>query len=363
MVCKACKKTIEGDSIFCRFCGERQTKQKKKEISVPRPTQNASGDWTAQLMVNGKRYRVTGSTQEEYRTKARALKLGLLRAEKEPDKRTLRQIVRAYIDSTSNTLSPATIRGYETILRTRFQSSLDSPVDKLDFQRMVNAEAKAVAPKTVVNAWALMSVSLAAAGLEVPKIKKPSVPESDEDWLDFDQIKLFLKEIYGQPVELAALLALHGLRRSELLDLDVSQITEDGIVIRGATVFDKDGNLVHKDTNKNKSSRRTVPIMIPRILELLPDTGKAVTLHPSSIRRGIDAACLRAGVPVCSVHDLRRSFASLAFHLGWDAQTTMQVGGWSDLQTVNAVYRKLAAKDKNRDIKRMASFYSKVQIT
>ena len=358
MICKSCKREIENDSIFCRFCGERQIRQKKKEISVPKPTQAASGEWFAQIMIDGKRHRIKGATPEEYVAKARAFKLGLLENRKEVDRRSLHQIVHAYIDSNTHTLSPATIRGYETICRTRFKKYMDKPVGRIDFQTMINEEAAIVAPKTVVNAWALISVSLESAGIDVPKVNKPSVPVTDEDYLDFEQIKLFMKEIYGRSAELAALLALHGLRLSELLDLEVSQITGKGIVIKGATVFDKDGQLVHKDTNKNKTSRRIVPIMIPRLLELLPSDGKAVTIHPSSIRRGIIAACLRAGLPVCSVHDLRRSFASLAFHLGWDAQTTMQLGGWANLQTVNEVYRKLATLDKNRDVEKMQAFYS-----
>ena len=358
MLCKACKRDVPNESIFCLHCGVKlvRTREKKKELSVPKPTQAASGEWYAQIMIDGRRHRVKGATPEEYTAKARALKAGLI-SDSGSDNRKLSQVVRSYIDNNTSTLSPSTIRGYEIIYRNRFKAYMDRPVGKIDFQRMVNDEAKILSAKTVVNSWALISVSLDAAGLEVPKIKKPAVAATDEDWLDFNQIKLFLKEIHGQPVELAALLALHGLRLSELLDLDATQITDKGIAIRGATVFDTNGKLVHKDTNKNKTSRRTVPIMMPRVLELCPKSGKAVTNHPSSIMRGIKSACRRAGLPICSAHDLRRSFASLAFHLGWDAQTTQQLGGWSNLQTVNEVYRKLAEQDKNKDVKKMQAFY------
>ena len=361
MKCKFCKREIPEESIFCNHCGERQIKsrEKKKEISVPKPRQLPSGTFFAQITVDGQRHSVSAATEAEYYAKARALKSGLLDIKSAQPKDTLRQLLRNYIDSNTNTLSPSTIRGYEIIYRNRFKDYMDKPWAKIDFQRMVNSEAKIAAPKTVVNAWGLVSAALTAAGENPPKIKKPTVPPSDEDWLDFEQIKKFVAAIHGKPVELAALLALHGLRLSELLDLDVSQITDKGIAIKGATVFDKDGKLIHKDTNKNKTSRRTVPIMMPRVLELLPDSGKAVTNHPSSILRGIKSTCKSAGLPVCSAHDLRRSFTSLAFHLGWDAQTTQQLGGWSNLQTVNDVYRKLADKDKNSDVRKMKAFYLK----
>ena len=53
MVCKVCKREIENDSIYCRFCGERHVKSKKKnkiEVNVPKPKQRASGNWYAQIM-------------------------------------------------------------------------------------------------------------------------------------------------------------------------------------------------------------------------------------------------------------------------------------------------------------------------
>ena len=272
-------------------------------------------------------------------------------------------IIRNYIDSNTYTLSPSTIRGYEIIFRNRFQGYMGKPWESIDFQKMVNAEARIASPKTVINAWGLVSAALTAAGETPPKIKKPAVPPSDEDWLDFEQIKLFIDAVRDKPVELAALLALHGLRRSELLDLTVDQFKSNGIYLRGATVFNADNKMVHKATNKNATSTRVVPILMPRILELLPESGKAVTQHPSAIYRGITNACKAAGVPVCSVHDLRRSFASLAYHLGWNEQTTQQVGGWADLQTVSKVYRKLAERDKREDVAKMQEFYNDIFTT
>lgn len=324
---------------------------------MPKPRRLPSGTFFAQLTVDGQRHSISAATEAEYYAKARALKSGLLDVKKAQPKDTLRQLLRDYIDSNTNTLSPSTIRGYEIIYRNRFKDYMDKPWAKIDFQRMVNSEAKIVAPKTVVNSWGLVAAALTAAGETPPKIKKPAVPPSDEDWLDYEQIKLFISAVRDKPVELAALLALHGLRTSEFLDLTVEQITTAGIQIRGATVPDKDNKFVHKDTNKTALSRRTVPLMIPRVLEILPKSGKAVQLHPSTIRRALEEVCTAAKLPVCTPHDLRRSFASLAFHLGWDAQTTQQLGGWSNMQTVNNVYRKLASQDKTRDVQKMQDFY------
>lgn len=360
MKCKACKREIPDESIFCLHCGEKvvRSRERKKEISVPKPRQLASGTWFGQLEYKGRRSSVSAPTEAEWYTKARAVKLGLVEAEKKRAGTSLRTLVRNYIDSNSNTLSPATIRGYEIIYRNRFPAYMDKDALSINYQAMINAEAASVAAKTVANAWGLIRPALEAAKLPVPSVNLPAAPKKDEDFLDYTQIKTFLDAVKDQPVEPAALLALHGLRTSELLDLDVGQITKDGIRIQGATVPDKNNKFVHKDTNKNRSSRRTVPILIPRLLEILPATGKAVVLHPSTIRTHIEKVCRGAKLPVCSPHDLRRSFASLAYHLKWDELTTTRIGGWSNVQTVNKIYRKLAEKDQNADVERMKDFYA-----
>lgn len=359
MKCKSCKREIDDDSFFCKWCGREvaRGRKKKEEVSVPKPRQFKSGEWFAQVMVDGERYPVKAATEAEYYIKARALKQGLIEGQKKKSGTTLRKVIRSYIDSTDSVLSPATIRGYEIIYRNRFDAYMDKDIQSINWQQMVSEEAKTVSPKTAVNAWGLVAAALKAKNIDVPKVHTPKVPKSDEGWLNFEEIGIFLKHLEGDSVECAALLALHGLRTSEFLDLDVSQISEKGIVIRGASVPDKDNNLVHKDTNKTEASRRTVPVMIPRLLEVLPEGGKAVTLSAMSIRRGLERVCSKAQLPVVTPHDLRRSFTSLAFHLGWNAQTTMQVGGWSNMQTVNEVYRKLADADRKADVVKMQNYY------
>lgn len=360
MTCKNCKRVIDDDSFFCKWCGKEviRGRKRKDEISVPKPRQLKNGEYAKQVMFKGQVEYIRGRTEAEYYAKARAWKSGLLQASRPSQKMTLREAMRQYIDSNDGALSPGTIRGYEIIYKHRFPDFRDLPVDKIDYQKMVSTEAKRLAPKTVVNAWGLVEPSLKAIKFPVPDVNLPQVPESDEDWLDFEQIAVFVKAIHGSEAELAALLALHGLRLSEILGLDVKSVGSEFILVRGAIVYDKNNKKVHKDTNKTKLSSREVPVIIPRVLELLPESGAAVTVSESTINRRIKAVCRENGLPECSVHDLRRSFCSLAFRLKWNSQTTMRVGGWSNLQTVEKVYRKLAAREKNEDIERMQLFYA-----
>ena len=106
MVCKNCKREIDDDSIFCKWCGERQIRERKKkgEVKVPKPRQLADGRWFAQVMIDGERHNVYGNTIAEYETNARALKQGLIKAGKRPDDITVAQAIDKYLDSKKNRL-------------------------------------------------------------------------------------------------------------------------------------------------------------------------------------------------------------------------------------------------------------------
>lgn len=362
MKCKSCKNKIPDGSIFCMYCGEKQIKgrQEKKEIPVPKPKQLPSGTWFAQLMVDGERVPISAPTEKEYFAKARAVKAGLIEQAKLAPKCTLREAMRQYIDSVDGVFPPSTIRGYEVIYRNRCKLYMDDDISSIDFQQLIRDEAKQYSPHTVSNTWDLIRQTLKYKKIAIPEISKPQIAPTEEDFLDYEQIGIFLKAIRGDRIELGAILALHSLRQSELLDLYTSDIKDAHIVVHGATVQDKNNNYVHKDSNKNSSSWREVPILIPRLYELLPEDGKLVTVPPNTMMKRIKKICRDNGLPECSLHDLRRSFASLAYHLNWKEKTTMLVGGWKTMKTVHAVYEKLSAKDQQKDIQKMQRFYSKI---
>jgi len=361
MKCPYCNHAVPDESVFCMICGERiarKKREKKPPAKYPKYRVLADGSLLGQLMVNGTRETIKAENEKQYKAKIDALRTGIAEMKAHPEKRPLKQVLREYIDKNDGVLSPSTICGYETIYRNRFKDYMPLQIGKIDCQEMLNEEAKLVAPKTLENSWGLVTTAFRDAKIPVPEVNLPAVPESEEDFLDYEQIQTFLKAIEGDRCETAALLMLHGLRMSELLKLDAqTDTTETDIFVRGAMVPDKNFKLVEKKTNKNRTSTRTVPIVIPRLQQLIPDSGKVVTVPRSTLNRRVVEICTAAGLPPCSPHDLRRSFASLGYHLKWSERTIMLLGGWSNIETVHKIYVKLAQKDVNADVQAMRDYY------
>ena len=259
MKCKKCKRTIEDNSIYCNWCGYKQIAD-STELRVPKPTRREDGTWTARIMVAGERVRVDGESEEEYYQKAKATKAGLYEIKKAAPKLTLGTAIDNYIKDNDSVLSPSTINAYKSYRKTRFKAFIDEDVSTINYQQMINEESKLVKPKTVHNAWRLVTAALAHAKVPICPINLPPKCKVQRPWLDYQQIQILLDKCKGKPYELGILLGLHGLRRSEMLHLTADDIdTERGLIfVRGASVMGDGNKLTDKDTNKTTASSRIV---------------------------------------------------------------------------------------------------------
>jgi len=356
-----CKHTRAPDhAMFCPDCGARLI-ETRGEVKVPPPQILPSGTYFGRITVQGDRRSISAETEEEYYAKARAAKLGLIETKKAAPKMTLETAIEKFIKDNDKVLSPSTIKAYKSMAKTRFVAYLKRDISAINYQRMINDEAADVSAKTLSNAYRLVSASLHHVGAEVPVVNLPKIAKAQRPWLDYEQIEIFMAAIKDQPVETAALLALNGLRRSELFHLtsDDVDLQNHIIHVRGASVYNADGQFVTKETNKNASSTRDVHIVIPRLETLLNGvSGALVTVQPNTPYVEINRVCKAVGLPQVGVHGLRHSYISLCFHLGWDIQTVMREGGYSNFQTVNNVYRHLASQDANANINSMREFYA-----
>jgi integrase len=384
-------------------------------VKVPKAKRLPSGSWHIQLRLGGRSISVTEPTERACIKRAQLIKAEHLAGKdtRTMDRgvRTLDKLLETYIKAKRPVLSPSTVRGYEAIRRTRFLAYRDRDPEKINCQRMVSDESRLCGPKTLRNAWALVSAALAYSSQPVPAVTLPQLSGDEHPYLEAEQIPVFLDAVRDKPVELAALLGLHGLRRSEMCALTWADITlppchserseaepknpspprhsgrrEESappssrnvdpcppqslgtIRIHGALVHDAEGHLIRKPTNKNKTSRRIIPIMIPRLAELLSSchserseesaSSPVLTCHPNSIYKQINSACASAGLPLIGVHGLRHSFASLAHSLGLPEQETMALGGWEDPATMRKIYTHLDAAARLKASNAITAFFT-----
>lgn len=339
-------------------------------MKIPKAKKLPSGSWHIQLRLGGESIPITAPTERACIQQAQLVKAKYLAGKKEDlrteRRQTLGKLLQDYIENKRPVLSPSTVRGYEAILRTRFLAYTDRDPANIRWQAMINEESRRCAPKTLKNAWALVAAALAYSGRPVPAVTLPQLINEEHPFLEAEQIPVFLDAIRGNRFELAALFGLHGLRRSEMFALEWPQIDLEArtVTIRGAVVHDASGKLVRKKTNKNASSRRTIPIMIPRLEELLQQVppeerkGPLLTCHPNSVYKAVNTVCDRAGLPRIGVHGLRHSLASLAHSLGVPEQETMYLGGWKDPQTMRKIYTHLDAASKLKATNAITAFYT-----
>ena len=333
-------------------------------MKVPSPKKLKSGTWFIQLRLGGESIYVTASTERECRRQAELIKAEH-RSGKKPSSSslTLDAALQRYIRARENVLSPSTVRGYEFIRANRFKAYAQVPLRNINFQRMINDEAALCSPRTLKNSWTLVKAAVKAAGMDVTDPTLPALIPYEKKWITPENIPAFLAAIKNRPGELGMLLALSGLRRSEIYGLtwDDVDLKAKEIHVRRSMVLDADAEPVLRQQNKNYSSTRIVPIFLDRLYDVLcaveDRQGQVLTGPVTRLRQQVTAACKRAGIDDVGVHGLRHSFASLCYHLGLPELTTMQLGGWSDYQTMRRIYTHLSEKDKAAGVDKLSTFF------
>lgn len=331
-------------------------------MKVPEPRKMSSGNYFIQLRLNGVSIPVTAPTAKECKNQAMLIKAEYMAGKKDvAPSDTLEAAVKSYIKSKVNVLSPATIRGYNIICNNRFRSVMGQPMRSIrDWQSVINREAALCSAKTLKNSWGLIASVLRANNITPPKVTLPQTVDNPAEWLTPEQITTFVAAVKDEPYAPAALLALHSLRRSEIFAVAQNNGVdiENGVIhVRGAVVPDSSNKFIYKKANKNKTSARDIPIMIPELTELLKNGAPLVECAPDTLRKRINRICKANGLPEVGIHGLRHSFASLAYHLGWSEQYTMEIGGWADAGTMRKIYTHLSQKDKLSKTNTMAQFF------
>ena len=330
------------------------------------PKKLPSGRWRCLVYVgkdeNGKRkYRsVTADTKKEAVERAAQIENRPLNA----SKMTVGEAVRQYIDLRSDVMSPATVRGYEKILRCNLPPIVNETASKLaqdDIQRFVTELSHSVGAKTIRNILGLLKPSL--RGFVSPDVFEVNLPQKKPSELNIpsqETAQRLAEAVHGLEIELPVLLAMQcGLRMSEVLGLKKSDadFAAHMLTIRRALVQDENGVMVEKPP-KSFRGNRTIP-MTPRVAELLAEvngTGYAVQLSAAAIAQRLDHVMRRAGIPHMRFHDLRHYYASAMMALNMPEGYMMDFMGHSTPGMLRK-YQHIMDKEKAKWSDKLSEFF------
>ena len=308
-------------------------------MKVPEPRRLPSGSWFIQLRLGGESIPITAATEKECRQQAQLVKAEHLAGKRavQRSELTLRQACERYIAKKERAQrSPETIRGYDIIMRNRFQSVMDRPVSaRTNWQSVYSNDAERLSPKTMENTWRFIrSVCREECGINLPDVMTLTPKRPEHAFLEPEQIKVFVAEAARDKYAIPLMLCLLSCRSSEVQGLTWKDVDLKGgrIHIAGAMVQNKAREYVFKDENKTDESTRYIPILIPQLreaLEAVPQkVGKVVMERPNSVYRRANQICERLGLPKVGQHGLRHSYASLCFSSMFRSrQPAPQAGG------------------------------------
>ena len=331
-------------------------------MKTPKAKKLPSGSWRTQVKINGKAISITAPTKKECEVQAMLLKSKYQTGQTVsiPADITLDKAIEEYIASRDRILSPSTIRGYDIIRRNRFKDIMNKPIKSVkNWQAVVNNESVLCSEKTLKNAWGFVRSVLKECGVDPGNVRLPVVVPKEMPFLSPEEIKIFVKAIYEDTYELPYLLCLHGLRRSEMFALEKSDISKTEITVHKAKVPGVDHKMAVKPRTKNASSSRSVPVLIPRLWELVQDKpeGLLVRCCDKNLNYHLARICRNNNITVITLHGLRHSFASLCYHLRISELQAMKFGGWADLTVMRKIYTHIGEADQNAAVSALRSFF------
>lgn len=315
-----------------------------------------SGSYRVRKMYKGQMYTVTFEHKPTQKEAMLAMADELQKVQKKYESLNFKAAAEEYIEAKRNVLSPTTIKGYQSSMKTiskKFQDINVHDITALDIQAEINRLSKNLNPKTVRNYHGFISAVL---GVFNPNLKiyttlpqkiknEPYIP-SDED------VKKILEYAKGTEYEIPIILACYGLRRSEICALTLEDLEGDIIKISKAKVLGENEKWVTKTTKTTSSTRE---IIIPmKVADKIRQKGYIYKGHPNIITRYLERAEDSLGIPRFPMHKLRHYFASKMSALNVPEADIMKLGGWETDHVMKGVYRH-AMKDENREKQRMAS--------
>ena len=278
---------------------------------------------------------------------------------------TVGQAVDSYIELKRNVLAPSTLCGYEVIRRTRLQSIMSLPVDKLDtltMQRAVNEDAKRLSAKSLKEAKCLILASLRLFGLK-PDIEL-TLPPKVNRIKTLPTAREVFEIIRGTPSELPCLLSMWlSLRMSEVRGLKFKDVQNGVLLVQRANVFCRGCDNL-REINKTDNSTRALalPEHIKLLIGDIPHTSDDEFIIKDSykdIYKQFKRLMSSNGIDM-RFHDLRHLNASIMLMLGIPDKYAMERGGWKTTAVLKSVYQHTFSEERKLADQRIDSYFNSI---
>ena len=311
-----------------------------------------SGSYRIRKMVDGKRYDITVPYKPTKR-QANELIEGI---KKDASKKTFRDCAKEYINGKRNTLSPSTIRSYESIVKGLPELFLDKQVADIkawDVQVVIDSIAKERSPKTTRNYSGFISSVLKAFYPSLVLFTQlPQKRRNDAHTPSDDEVKAILDMAKRTVYEIPLRLACYGLRRSEICALTMDDLDGNKLSVNKAKVLGTNGWEIK--TTKTESSTREIYID-DELANLIRENGMYEG-YPNRIYWFLRKCQDKLGIERFPLHYLRHYFASTAHAIGMTDASIMEIGGWKTDYVMKRVYRH--AKDVEKENQKLIDHLS-----
>lgn len=259
---------------------------------------------------------------------------------------TFKKAAERYMELKCNILSPWTINGYKTILRTlsdHFKTTKLINLDEVTVQKEINYYSATHSPKSTRNAHGFISAVL---GVYKPQLTLhttlPQKSKFEPNTPSEDDIKRIIDASKGTQYEIVFRLGCYGMRRGEICAITSDDINGNMLTINKAKV--KDGKTyIVRPTPKTTESNREI-YLDDTLAEMIRNCdGEIYPGDPDRINKKLTEIQKKLGIQHFRFHDLRAYYASMAHALGIPDVYIMANGGWSSNRIMDRVYKRAFA--------------------
>lgn len=279
-----------------------------------------------------------------------------------PQKITVKDWLETWLAEYTSSLTDGTIRSYRNAIETHAIPAMGritlTQLQPQQYQQFVNGlKKKGLSSKTIKNVTGAIHKALQQAvknGMiarnpaDEPDI--PRVESKEKHPLEGEQISTFLSAIKGNRFEQLFFVDLYtGMRIGEIIGLRWKDIDFKACEIRIVQQIRPDGSIDEPKHHK----KRTI-VVAPSVIAVLKQLRREQKVHDpnglvfcyedgrslphSTVQHNFKRIAKSIGLPDCSIHDLRHTFATECIRKGIDPKTVSVMMGHADAKITLNVY-------------------------